>query len=430
MISRYKTEEIEKIWCEEGKFKAYTEVEILACEAWNKLDKIPDADLENIKSKADFQVNRIEEIEKITNHDVIAYVENLSENIGASGRFVHMGLTSSDVVDTALTLRVVRSCDFIIDEARNLIKSLKNKVIKYKNTVCLGRTHGVAAEPTTFGVKLGVYYKEMQRNLERLKKAKDCASVGKLSGAVGTYSNIEPFVEKYVLNSLNLKTSPVSGQVIQRDRIAEIMWALSLTGATMGKIALEIRHLQRTEVREAQEGFKKGQKGSSAMPHKKNPIISERLSGLARVLRSNLSAALENIALWHERDISHSSVERIIIPDSFHLTHYMLKKTIWLIDNLIVNEEKMLQNIESLNGLIFSQKVLLTLCNKGMKRKDAYMLVQRNSMKSWDENSALCKNLKEDKEVCQVLSEKEIDDIFNIDHYLEHIDYIYEKMEV
>ncbi|MFA5480217.1 MAG: adenylosuccinate lyase [Candidatus Muiribacteriota bacterium] len=430
MIDRYETEEIRKIWSEQGKFSAYTEIEILACEAWNKLDKIPDSDLENIKSKAAFQVERIEEIEKITNHDLIAYVENLAENIGPSGRFVHMGLTSSDIVDTALTLRIVRSIKFIEEELENLINILKNKVDKYKNTVCLGRTHGVAAEPTTFGVKLAVFYTEMKRNLERLRISRENIRVGKLSGAVGTYSNIEPFVEKYVLNSLNLEVAPVSGQVIQRDRIAEVFWVLAAIGAGMEKIALEIRHLQRTEVREAQEGFTKGQKGSSAMPHKKNPIISERICGMARILRANLMASMENIALWHERDISHSSVERVLVPDSFHLTHYMLKKTCWLVENLIVNEKKMLENIENLNGLIFSQKALLALCNKGLSRKESYEIIQKMAMKSWEDNSSLKDNLKNNDEVKKYLSIEELEKIFDINSYLEHIDYIYEKINL
>ena len=430
MIERYKTEEMSKLWSEQGKFEAFTEIELLVCEAWNKFGKISDEDLNTIKQKADFQIERIDEIEKITNHDVIAYVENVAENIGPEGRFVHMGLTSSDVVDTALTLRIVRSIKLIRDELVSFISLLKEKIMEHKNTVCLGRTHGIGAEPTTFGIKLGIFFEEMKRDLSRLDEAYENIRVGKLSGAVGTYSNIDPFIEKYTLNALELKTCAVSTQVIQRDRIAHVMFILSLIGAGIEKIALEVRHLQRTEVREVQEGFRKGQKGSSAMPHKKNPILSERLCGMSRILRANLSTAMENIALWHERDISHSSVERVTIPDTFHLAHYMLKKVRNLISELIVNKERMMQNIENMNGLIFSQKILLAIVDKGIARDKAYVMVQRNAMKSWEDNTSLIDNMKNDRDIMELFTEKELESKFDLKDYLRNIDYVYEKMGV
>jgi len=430
MIDRYKTKEMDSIWNEEGKFASYTEVEILVCEAHNRKGIIPDEDLENIKEKAAFQVKRIEEIEKKTNHDLIAFVENIAENIGESGRFVHIGLTSSDVIDTALMVRIKRSLQLLEAPFEKLIKVIKDMVIKYKDTVCLGRTHGIAAEPTTFGVKLGVFYEELKRDLERLRNVKELASYGKLSGAVGTYSNIDPEIEEYVLKKLGLKPSPATTQVIQRDRIAEVIFVLSIISATIEKIALEIRHLQRTEVGEVQEGFRKGQKGSSAMPHKKNPILSERLCGMARLMRANLMAAMENIALWHERDISHSSVERVIIPDCFHIAHYSILKCTDLLSNLVVRPESMKKNIENLNGLIFSQKALLKLVEKGLQRDKAYEIVQKNAMKTWDVGTHLKKNLLEDKEVSELLSKREIEEIFSISAYLKNIDHIYKKMEV
>ncbi|MBN2851941.1 MAG: adenylosuccinate lyase [Clostridia bacterium] len=430
MIDRYMTEEMSKLWSEHGKFEAFTEIELLVCEAWNKFGKISDQDLKIIRDKADFQIERIVEIEKITNHDVIAYVENVAENIGPEGRFVHMGLTSSDVVDTSLTLRMARSLKIIREELENFISLLKEKINEHKNTVCLGRTHGIGAEPTTFGMKLGIFFEEAKRNLARIDQAYENIRVGKLSGAVGTYSNIDPFIEKYTLNALGLKTCEISTQVIQRDRIAQVMFVLSLIGAGIEKIALEVRHLQRTEVREAQEGFRKGQKGSSAMPHKKNPILSERLCGMSRILRANLSTAMENIALWHERDISHSSVERVTIPDTFHLTHYMLKKVRNLISGLIVNKERMMQNIENMNGLIFSQKILLAIVDKGIARDKAYVMVQRNAMKSWENNTSLLENMKNDEEIMELFSDKELESKFNLEDYLRNIDYVYEKMGV
>ncbi|PLX17607.1 MAG: adenylosuccinate lyase [Candidatus Muiribacterium halophilum] len=430
MIERYKTKEMEALWSEEGKFSAYTEVEILVCEAHNKKGIVPDNDLKNIKDKAAFQVQRIEEIEKKTNHDLIAFVENLAENIGQSGRFVHMGLTSSDVIDTALMVRIKRSLEILEKPLETLINTLRNLVVEHKNTVCLGRTHGIAAEPTTFGVKLGVFFEELKRDMARLKNVKNNAAYGKLSGAVGTYSNIDPWVEEYVLDKLGLRPSPASTQVIQRDRIAEVVFVLSIISSTIEKIALEIRHLQRTEVGEAQEGFRKGQKGSSAMPHKKNPILSERLCGMARLMRANLMASMENIALWHERDISHSSVERVIIPDCFHIVHYSILKCEDLLSNLIIRPERMKKNIDDINGLIFSQKALLKLVDKGLQRDKAYEIVQRNAMITWDKGVHLMENLQNDKDVTDHLDKGEIEEIFSISAYLKNIDHIYKKMGV
>ena len=428
MIDRYTTPKMKEIWSEENKFRKWLEVEIAACEAWAKLKKIPQSSLIKIKSKANFDIKRINEIEKTVDHDVIAFLTSVAEKVGPDSRFIHMGLTSSDVVDTALSLLMREAADIILADIKDLIKVLKKMAKAYRNAIMMGRTHGVHAEPITFGLKMALYMMEMQRNLQRMEKAKLVISVGKISGAVGTYSNIDPKVEELTCKSLGLDVSPISSQILQRDRHAEYLTTLSVIGGTLEKIALEIRGLQKTEIGEVEESFKKGQKGSSAMPHKKNPITCERICGLARVLRGNALVALENIALWHERDISHSSAERIIVPDSTAILDYMLQSMTRVADNLVVNTETMKRNIDRTGGLIFSQRLLLALVDKGLKREDAYQIIQAAAMRA----RGLGKNLKivamEDREITKKLSLKEIENTFDIRYYLRNIDTIFERL--
>ena len=428
MIDRYATPKMKGIWSEENKFRKWLEVELAACEAWGKLKKIPPASLQKIKSKANFDINRINEIEKTVDHDVIAFLTSVAEKVGPDSRFIHMGLTSSDVVDTALALLMKEAADIIIADINDFIKVLKKTAKAHRNTVMIGRTHGVHAEPMTFGLKMALYMMEMQRNLERMEKARETISVGKISGAVGTYSNIDPKVEEMACKYLGLARSPISSQVLQRDRHAEYMSTISVIGGTLEKIALEIRGLQKTEIGEVEEPFRKGQKGSSAMPHKKNPITCERVCGLARVLRGNAVVALENMALWHERDISHSSTERIVVPDSTSLLDYMIQSMTRVIDNLVVNTDAMKHNIERSGGLIYSQRLLLELVDKGLKREEAYALVQSAAMRA----RGLGKNLKtvamEDQQITKKLSLKEIEEAFDIRYYLRNIDGIFERL--
>src|SRR5580658_5400692 len=379
MIRRYSREVMRQIWTEENKFSIWLQIEILACEA----RKIPAKDLAMIKRRAKFDVKRIGEIERTTNHDVIAFLSNVAENVGPASRHIHEGLTSSDVVDTALAVQMVQSVDILIDDVNKLRKVVAKKAKEYKFVPMIGRTHGVHAEPITFGLKMALMYDEFGRALERLVLARDIIAVGKISGAVGTYAHMNPRVEAYVCKKLGLQPDRISTQIVQRDRHAEFMSALALVGCSIDRWALEFRHLQRTEVLEAEEFFAVGQKGSSAMPHKRNPITGERLTGLARVLRGNALAAMENVALWHERDISHSSVERIILPDSTTLLDYMLVTLTDVVDKLLVYPQRMKANLESSKGLIYSQAVLLALTKKGMTREKAYALVQRNAMKRW-----------------------------------------------
>ncbi|MEK7331939.1 MAG: adenylosuccinate lyase, partial [Nitrospirota bacterium] len=370
----------------------------------------------------------IDEIEKVVKHDVIAFLTSVAENVGHESRFIHKGLTSSDIVDTALSLLMKEASDIIITDIKGLMPVLKKQAYKYKDTPAIGRSHGVHAEPMTFGLKFALWYEDMKRNLERMKRARDVISIGKLSGAVGTFSNIPPKVEEKVCKKLGLKPEPVATQVVQRDRHAEYLTTLSLIAASVEKIAVEIRHLQRTEVLEAEEPFSKGQKGSSAMPHKRNPVGCENISGLARIVRSNAMAALENIALWHERDISHSSVERVIIPDSTILVDYMLDRLKGILEGLHVYPERMKKNMERSCGLYNSQRVLLSLTGKGMLREDAYALVQRNAMKSWQSGMEFKKLLLKDRDVKKYLKSKDIEKIFDLKYYLKNVDYIFKRV--
>lgn len=429
MIERYSLPRMREIWELENKFDKWLEIEILATEAHVKLGVVPEEALEEIKSKASFSVERIEALEAEIHHDVIAFLTNVAENVGPASRYVHYGLTSSDVVDTGLAVQMKEAIDIIIEDVRDIVNVLKAKAFEYKDLVSVGRTHGIHAEPMSFGLKFANWAFEMHRNLNRLERAKAAISVGKLSGAVGTYSNVDPWVEEYVCEKLGLTPAPVSTQVLQRDRHAEYMTALAVCAATIEKIALEIRGLQKTETREVEEPFAKGQKGSSAMPHKRNPIIAERLTGLARVIRSNALTALEDVALWHERDISHSSVERVIIPDSTTLVDYMLHKLKWLLEGLLVYPENMKRNLEGTGGLIFSSRVLLALVEKGLTREEAYAVVQRNAMATWRGEGELKELLKADPEASKYLSDKELDELFDVGYFLRNVDTIFERLE-
>lgn len=432
MIKRYTLEKMGNIWSEKNKFQKWLDVEIAVCKAWNKLGKIPDKALKEIIEKTyidDKTVERINELDKIYNHDVLAFVTAVAEQVGENGRYIHLGLTSSDVIDTALALILRESANLLIQDIDRLLEVLKENALKYKHTVIMGRTHGVHAEPMTFGLKFALWYEEFKRNKKRLEDAKEVISYGTISGAVGTYSNIPPELEILTLQELNLKPEPVANQVIQRDRHAQYMTALAITSSSLEKIAIEIRHLQRTEVLEAQEPFKKGQRGSSAMPHKKNPITCERITGLARLIRSNSIPAMENIALWHERDISHSSVERVILPDSSIALDYILNLTINVLKDLVVYPENMKKNMDKSKGLYFSSKVLVALVEKGLSRDKAYDTVQRNAMKAWDTEGLMFKDaLLGDEEVKSLFTKEEIDKIFNIDEFLKNIDFIYDRV--
>jgi len=428
MIERYSLEKMSKVWQEEFKFKTMLDIEILALEALAKQKKIPVQTVVRIRKKARFNLTQIKKIEEKTQHDVVAFVTNVSQYIGSDAKYLHMGLTSSDVLDTTLGVQLKAASGILIEDLEKLLSALAKKAKKYRDMVCIGRTHGVHAEPTTFGLKLALWYDEVKRDLERLKQAKDEVSVGKISGAVGTFANVDPQVEVYICKKLGLKAANISTQVIQRDVYAQYMAVLAVVGASLEKFATEIRHLQRTEVLEAEEPFGKGQKGSSAMPHKRNPVICERICGLARLLRGNALAALENVALWHERDISHSSVERVIFPDSTLALDYMLHKFIQVIDGLQVYPDNMLANLARTHGLIFSQRVLLTLMDKGLERMKAYDLVQRCAMKSWKDGSDFKANLADDKDVARYLSIRELDKIFDLDYYLRNVKKIFDRV--
>jgi len=428
MIPRYTRPEMGRIWEPEARYANWLKVELAACEAWAELGEIPRAALKDIKEKAGFDLKRMDEIEARVKHDVIAFLTSVAEIVGPASRFIHKGLTSSDIVDTALALQMRDATDLIMKDVKALMATLKSQAMRYKDTVCMGRSHGVHAEPTTMGLKFALWHEDMRRNMERLKRAKSVVGVGKLSGAVGTFSNIPPEIEDKVCKKLGLSPEPVATQVIQRDRHAEYLSVLALIAAGVEKIAVEIRHLQRTEVLEAEEPFTKGQKGSSAMPHKRNPVGAENLSGLARVVRANALAALEDIALWHERDISHSSVERIIIPDSSILADYMLARLNGILGNLVIYPERMKKNMTLSHGLYNSQKVLLALTAKGLSREDAYRLVQRRAMESWKKGQDFQKILIRDKEVRKHLSSKEIKDLFSLEPYLKNIDYIFKRV--
>lgn len=430
MIDRYTLPKMRDIWSEENKFRKWLEVEIAACEAWTKLKKIPVKSLKTIKTKAGFNLDKISAIEKTVNHDVIAFLTSVSEKVGNDSRFIHMGMTSSDVVDTSLALLMREAGNVIVSDIKELTRILKNMAQKHKNTIMMGRSHGVHAEPMTFGLKLALYMNEMERNLDRMIKAIDIISVGKFSGAVGTYSNIDPKVEELACKTLNIKPARISSQILQRDRHAEYLSSIAIIGGTLEKIALEIRGLQKTEIGEVEEPFKKGQKGSSAMPHKKNPIVCERICGLSRLLRGNAIVAMENIALWHERDISHSSNERVIIPDSTMILDYMLNSMSRVLNDLVVNAKTMRMNIERGKGLIFSQRLLLSIVNKGKTREFAYTLVQDDAMKAQKLNKHLKIVVLGDHRITKILSLKEIEEVFNVRYYLRNVGKIFMRLGI
>ncbi|MCK4956279.1 MAG: adenylosuccinate lyase [Candidatus Cloacimonetes bacterium] len=430
MIKRYSREEMEKIWDLQNRFQCMLDVEIAACRAMNELGMIPDEDLKNIVEKADFDIDRIDEIERVTKHDVIAFLTSISEFVGPSARFIHYGMTSSDVLDTATSLQLKQAGEMILRDLEKFAEVLKVRANEHKKTLCIGRSHGIHAEPTTFGLKFALWYDEMQRNIIRMKAAIATVSVGQISGAVGNYAHLSPEIESIACKYLNLDPVNIATQVIQRDRISQFMSTLAVTASTIEKISVEIRHLQRTEVLEVEENFSKGQKGSSAMPHKRNPIVTEQMTGMARLLRSNAMAALENNALWHERDISHSSVERIILPDSTILMNYMLNKMITLIENLLVYPENMMKNINLTNGLVFSQVFLLKLAKTGISREDSYALVQRNAMECWKSKKSFQQLLLEDEDIRKYLSKEDIDEIFSFDRYTEHVDFIFDRIGI
>ena len=428
MIERYTLPEMGALWSEETKFQKWLDVEIAVCEVHAEMGTIPREALEQIKSKAKFSVDRIHEIEKTTDHDVIAFTTNLAESIGEAARFVHYGLTSSDVVDTANALLLRDACDILLQKTDVLLPVLKRRAHEFKNTPQVGRTHGIHAEPTSFGLTFALWYDEMRRNRERLVKARGAVAVGKISGAVGAFAHLDPQVEEGVCEKLGLKPAPVSTQIVQRDSYAEYLCTLAILASSLEKFALQVRHWQRTEIREAQEKFKPGQKGSSAMPHKRNPILSERICGMARLVRANSIVGLENIALWHERDISHSSAERVVLPDSSIATDYMLDKMASLIDGLIVYSDRMLKNLQATRGLIFSGQLLLALTNAGVERETAYELVQRNAMKAWDEDGDFETSVLADKEIRAHLSEEKIARVFSLDTYLRNVDRVFARV--
>lgn len=428
MIARYTRPEMGKLWDLENKYRKWLDVEIAACEAWAELGEIPKDALSTIRKKAMFDVNKIDEIEKVVKHDVIAFLTSVAQSLGPESRFIHKGLTSSDILDTALALLMREASDMIMKDITELMDVLKKQAYKYKETLMIGRSHGIHAEPMTFGLKFALWYEDMKRNLSRVRRVRETVSIGKLSGAVGTFSNIPPAVEEKVCKKLGLKPEPVATQVVQRDRHAEYLLTLALIAASIEKIALEIRHLQRTEVLEAEEPFMAGQKGSSAMPHKRNPIGCENLSGLARLVRSNALAALENIALWHERDISHSSVERVVIPDSSILTDYMLHRIRGILEKLHVYPKRMKENMARSFGLFNSQRVMLALIDKGLSRDFAYDVVQRNAMKSWRTETQFRKLLSRDADIKKHLTAREIGNIFDIGYYLKNVDHIFGRV--
>lgn len=428
MIPRYSLPQMSAVWQDESKLSKFLEIEVLTCEAYAKLGKIPKEAALKIRRQAKFDLKRVNKLEEATQHDVVAFVSCVGESLGPYAKYLHIGLTSSDLLDTTLALQAKEAAEILIDDLERLLKALAKKACLYKDMVCMGRTHGVHAEPTTFGLKLALMYDETQRNLERLNWEKAFISVGKLSGAVGTYSNIDPRVEAYVCAKLGLRPARVSTQIISRDIHAEFINVLALVGSSLEKFATEIRHLQRTEVLEVEEPFGRGQKGSSAMPHKRNPVICERVCGLSRILRANALVALENVSLWHERDISHSSAERVIFPDSTIALDYMLNKFIEVIEGLKVYPENMLENLVRTKGLIFSQRLLLMLMDKGLKRSTAYDLVQALAMKSWKEKLNFNDLVSRDKGIANYLNAKEIESCFELDYYLRNIDKIFKKI--
>ena len=428
MIQRYSRPEMLRIWSEDAKYQNWLRIEIAVCEAWAKLGRIPVESLANIKERASFNATRVEELEKTLKHDVIAFLTCVSEYVGEESRYIHVGLTSSDVLDTSFALQLRDAATIIVDDLKQVIEVLRGLAYKHKYTPMIGRTHGIHAEPITLGLVFALWYDEMKRNLDRMERARDVVSVGKVSGAVGTFANVPPFVEEHVCSVLGLKPAKISTQIIQRDIHAEYFLTLSIIASTIEKIALQIRHFQRTEVIELEEAFTQGQKGSSAMPHKRNPVLSENLCGLSRLVRSYAISALENIPLWHERDISHSSVERVIGPDATVLVDFMLYRLRGLLDTLEIYPENMEKNLWLTRGLIFSEKILLKLIDKGLSREDAYLLVQGNAMKCWTDKIDFKNLIINDRKIISHLSLEEIEECFDVKHDLKQVDYIFDRV--
>ena len=427
MIARYTNPEMGKLWSIENEWQTILNVEMAACDAMAELGEIPKEAAQNIRATAKFEIERIKEIEAVTHHDIIAFLTNVAEHVGEDSKYIHKGLTSSDVKDTAICLMMRDSATIILEDLQKLREVLRRRAKEFKHTPCIGRTHGIHAEPMTFGLKLALWSAEVERDIERVEKAKKVVSVGKLSGAVGTYSNIDPKIEEMVCAKLGLTPVPLATQVIQRDRHAEYMTTLAIVAGTLEKIATEIRNLQRTDIREAEEYFSPGQKGSSAMPHKRNPINCERISGMARLVRGNALAAMEDMTLWHERDISHSSVERVILPDSTINVDYCTRKLTNIVDKLLVYPEAMLNNMERTGGLIYSQRLMLAVVDKGVLREDAYKWVQRNAMKRWMEGEDFRTNVEQDPDITKYLSKEEIDACFDYNYFLRNVDMIMER---
>jgi len=427
MIERYSRPKMKKIWSDKNKFDQWLKVEIAVCEAWAELGQIPQDEIVKIR-KASYNLNRVAEFLKVTHHDMTAFLNSVAESLGTESRFIHLGLTSSDVMDTALGLQLTQAADILTKDVAELISVMENKAVEHKYTIMMGRTHGVHAEPITFGLKMALWTEEMKRNAQRLAEAKKNISVGKISGAVGTYATVPPRVEKIACAKLGLAPAPISSQIVQRDRHAQFLTTLAIIASSLEKFATEIRGLQRTEVREVEEPFAEGQTGSSAMPHKRNPELCERICGLARLIRGHALTSLENIALWHERDISHSSTERIILPDSCLAVDYMLSIFTSIMKGLKVYPENMRRNIETSQGLVFSQRVLIALINKGLTREEAYKMVQDNAMKAWQQGKDFLSLLKADRRVTAHLSKEELDSLFDYGYYLKHVDEVFERL--
>jgi len=427
MIERYSRPQMKKIWSDKNKFDQWLTVEIAVCEAWAELGKIPREDIFKIK-KASYNLNRVAKFLKVTHHDMTAFLNSVAESLDTESRFIHLGLTSSDVMDTALSLQLTQAANILIKDVAGLISIMENKAVEHKYTIMMGRTHGVYAEPITFGLKMALWTEEMRRNAQRLAEAKKNISVGKISGAVGTYATVPPQVEKVACAKLGLAPAPISSQIIQRDRHAQFLTTLAIIASSLEKFATEIRGLQRTEVREVEEPFEEGQTGSSAMPHKRNPELCERICGLARLIRGHALTSLENIALWHERDISHSSTERIILPDSCLAVDYMLSIFTSIMKGLKVYPENMRRNIETSQGLVFSQRVLIALIDKGLTREEAYKMVQDNAMKAWEEKKDFLGLLKIDRRITAHLSKTELNSLFDYGYYLKHVDEVFERL--
>jgi adenylosuccinate lyase len=427
MIERYTLPAMGEIWSEESKLRNWLKIEIAACEGWSRLGHIPAQAVENIKEKADFDVTRVKEIEASVRHDVIAFLTNVAEYVGDDSKYIHLGLTSSDILDTGLALQMRDSADLILQKMEDLKAIIAAQAKNHKYTLCIGRTHGVHAEPTTFGLKMALWYAEMNRNIKRLEQAREVVACGAISGAVGNFAHLDPRVEEHVCKSLGLQPCPVSTQVMQRDRHAQFMTTLAVIASSLEKMATEIRNLQRTDLLEAEEPFQKGQKGSSAMPHKRNPMMSERVAGLSRVIRGNAMAALENVALWHERDLTHSSVERIIIPDSCILLYYMLEKFTAVIKGLVIYPDNMAENINKTRGLVCSQQLMLELVGKGVLREEAYRMVQTNAMKSWNEKLDFRELVSQDSEISKYLGPDDLDRVFDLGIYTSGVDFIFRR---